>query len=317
MIEENLSRFRGPADDLGAELSEHEFETLEEARAALDRIMNRRNRTPLSEFCGLTPHQMHQFLYSPFDSPEAAVFSTKADCRAAPVYRLFLMLADALRDKGLKATVTGNLPRNFCRRAADAYFEDTEPDLKGFFTSLHSETDFSDLYCLRVVAQGVGLIRKYHGRFFLTKRAIRGLERDEHGELFLRLFQAYAPRFNWAYRDGSSELGIVQHSFLFSLFILQKYGHEPRPEGFYAERFLRAFPMALEAIKEPPFGTAEEYVSSCYRIRCIDRFAWFFGLVEYGRPSGRWPDESREITKTALLDSLVAFPFLQDRRSKR
>ncbi len=314
MIEGNRSRIRGVADELGAELLEQEFGSLEEAQAALDRIVDRRNRTPLTEFCGISPHQMDQVLYSPFDSPEVAVFSTEVDSRAAPVYRLFLMLADALRDRGLKATATGNLPREFCRRAADAHFEKVDPDLKRFFTSLRSETDFGDLHSLRIVAQGVGLIRKYRGRFFLTKRAIRGLERDEHGELFFRLFQTYATRFNWAYRDGYSELGIVQHSFLFSMFVLQKYGHEPRPEGFYAERFLRAFPRALEAIKEPPFGTAEEYVSSCYRIRCIERFAQFFGLIEYGRPSGRWPDESREVTKTALLNSLVTFPFLQDHR---
>jgi hypothetical protein len=135
MIEENLPRPRRFAEEIQAELSAQDFETLEDAQAALDRIVDRRNRTPLPEFCGLSPEQMDRFLYSPFDSPEVAVFSKEIDCHAAPIYRLFLMLAEALGDKGLKATVTGNLPRDLCRRAAEAYFEDMESALKRFFTS--------------------------------------------------------------------------------------------------------------------------------------------------------------------------------------
>ncbi|MGA2956202.1 MAG: hypothetical protein ABSF48_10830, partial [Thermodesulfobacteriota bacterium] len=64
-------------------------------------------------------------------------------------------------------------------------------------------------------------------------------------------FKAYTLKFNWAYRDGYPQMGIVQNSFLFTLFCLHRFGDETRSGEFYAELFLRAFPMVLG--EEPPY----------------------------------------------------------------
>jgi hypothetical protein len=111
------------ATELGLELREalagQEFASLGEAQEFLDRITELRNRTPLEDFQGLSPEQMQELLYAPFESPELIEFPAMADAEpSAPILTLFKLLIDATGEDGLKATAKGNLPRAFCREAA-------------------------------------------------------------------------------------------------------------------------------------------------------------------------------------------------------
>src|SRR3546814_10576290 len=83
---------------------------------------------------------------------------------AAPILQLFELLTDASGDDGLKPTAKGNLPRNVCREAAQAYWGEEKYQNNTRYGGINREEDFSDLHVTRLVAELAGLIRKYRGR---------------------------------------------------------------------------------------------------------------------------------------------------------
>jgi len=99
---------------------------------------------------------------------------------------------------------------------------------------------------------------------------------------------------------------LVQESFLFSLRLLARYGDTPRPEGFYADAFLRAFPMALEETEDSQFRTREDTARMCYGLRTF-RFAELLGLAERVDDDERRlvRDHDALIRKRPLLDAWI------------
>ena len=125
---------------------------------------------------------------------------------------------------------------------------------------------------------------RYRGRWNRMAAAKSGECRrllTEHGSdgLYPRLLQAYARDFNWSYRDRYPELEIIQRSFLFTLYLLQRYGDEERPHAFYEDAFLRAFPRALDEVPSDYFFPADSTVRGCFTLRALVNFAGFFGLA--------------------------------------
>jgi hypothetical protein len=109
--------------------------------------MREQNSTPLPEFHGLSPEQIHRLLAFPFDSPGLVSFMSPLETQPeAPVATLFRLLIEAISEQALRATATGNLPRSFCREAAlrfwgeEAYHEHTR------FCGINKETDFFDMH---------------------------------------------------------------------------------------------------------------------------------------------------------------------------
>jgi len=296
---------QGIAEEIRKEFADRPAGSLAEAQAVANRVMERRNRTALVEFSGLSPEQMRRFLDFPFSSPSIASFTEELNCQSeAPVMKLFSLLVDAIGTDGLKATAKGNLPRQFCQEAAKAYWE-VYPD-KALLGGINTELDFFDLHIVRIVAGMAGLIRKYKGRFILAKKCRLAMENDMGG-VYLELFKTYAHTFNWAYGDRYPDLTIVQRSFLYTLYLLHKYGGEFRPPEFYMEKFIQAFPMALSEVPDRPYATSEETVGRCYAFRSLEGFAEFFGLVEVKVLSKEFLMRKYEIRRSTLLDALVTF----------
>ena len=125
--------------------------------------------------------------------------------------------ADAIGRGCLKATAKGNRPRQFSQEAAQAYWE-ASPD-KALLGGINTEPDFFDLHTVRIVACMAGLIRKYKDRFILTKKCRLAME-NGMGSVYLEIFRTYAQTFNWAFRDRYPDLAIVQHPFLYTLYLL-------------------------------------------------------------------------------------------------
>ena len=80
------------------------------------------------------------------------------------------LLAEAIGQKGMKSTATGNLPRNFCREAAQALWGKEKYRDKTKHAGINTETDFFDLHTMRLTSSIARLIRKYRNRFVLTKK---------------------------------------------------------------------------------------------------------------------------------------------------
>jgi hypothetical protein len=297
-------------DEITEAAAEQPFSTLDELNAFASQVTNQRNQSTLAEFCGLTPDQMNCMLYAPFTSPETVCFST--DMRPVTntgVMPVFIALVEAIGESGLKATATGNLPLKFCKALAQQLRE--EKDENGTWLlrigGIRSEKDLEVLHCTRLVAQLAGLIRKYRGKFVLTRKCRDMLASEDYGSLYFELFKAYSTKFNWGYRDAYPEANIVQLSFLYTLFLLLKYGDVQRSQKFYEDKFLTAFPMALEMFPETSYRSAEEGARHCYFLRSLDRFAHFFGLAELKPKSQELFPRSYVIEKSALLDRFVTF----------
>lgn len=300
-------RAPGPAQALREALGGQAFHSLEEAQAFANEHMQQQNQRPLDDFDGLSPDQMAGMLNRPFHSPRLVVFPEVLDSPpSAPITRLFSLLVEAIGEQGLKPTAKGNLPRRFCREAALAYWGEEKYQEETRLGGINREADFFDLHVTRIVAELAGLIRTYKGKFILSRDCRRLLAESGLAAVYPRLFRAYAEPFNWAYRDGHADVPFIQQAFLFTLYVLWRHGDTSRPQTFYEDAFLRAFPVALNDVP-PMFSTAEETLRRCYTWRTLVNFAGFLGLAEVDKVSDDILCDEYGIKALPLLGDALRF----------
>lgn len=294
--------------EVRSKLESGELSSRDEAQKVLSDFMNRKNSAPLAEFHGLSPAQMYRFLHFPFDSPDLVRFSNNITPPLdAPVIRLLSLLIDGIGEKGLKATATGNLPQKFCRESAQAFWGKVKYQNRIQIFSIRTEPEFQEMHALRIVAELAGIIRKYKGKFIHATRFRKVLSESGPDAVYFELFKAYVQKFNWAYLDGYPELDFPRQSFLFTLYLLQKYGGKTRLQTFYEDILLEAFPQLLDEVAERPYMSSEEAVRCSYSQRSLADFAAFFGLVEFTPTSENYLNRLYEVKKLPLLDQLITF----------
>jgi len=299
--------------ELQQAMAGHEFTSLEEAQAFADKIIELRNQTPFDDFHGLSPEQMYHVLNFPFSAPHLVSFPEKLGCLPdAPILTLFALLVEAIGEKGLKPTAKGNLPRNLCREVAQRYWDKKTYDERNRYGQINKEEEFFDLHVTRVVAELAGLIRKYKGRFILSRECRKLLATEGLQVIYPRLLRTYVEQFNWSYRDAFAEAPFVQHAFLFTLYMLSRYGVEWHPSDFYEDNFLKAFPSALDEI-EPMASYVEGFspdwqARMCYTMRTIVDFAGFLGLAKVDKKDEEKPiGYGYMVKKLPLLDVAVCW----------
>ena len=290
-------------------LAGREFNSLEEAQAFGETFMEQRNQKPSDDFHGLSPEEMHCFLNFPLTSPHLVDFPERLeDVPDAPILSLFKLLVEGIGEKGLKATAKGNLPRDFCRNATLSYWDEKTYQEYMHFGKVNKEEDFFELHVARVVAEVAGLIRKYKGKFILSRECRRLLAEGGLQTIYPRLLKAYSEQFNWGYRDGYRETPFIQHSFLFSLYLLSLYGDKWLPAEFYEDNFLQAFPSVIDELGQDLDFPPEWQIRNCYTQRTLVNFAVFLGLAKIERTAGEKQSlTSYKVKKLPLLDLAVRF----------
>jgi hypothetical protein len=283
-----------------------EFASEEEMLALAQDITARWGRRPLDDFHGLSPEQMHRLLHFPFDSPQFVLFPTQPGTPpAAPLLTLVELLIGAIGEQGLKATAKGNLPRKFVQKAALIY--ETVWRRQGYaLGKVLKEKDFFELHVARLVAELDRLICKSRGTFLLRPGGRKAMTEAGAASLYSHLLLAYVRDFSWAYWDRYPALPFLQHSFLYTLYLLNRYGDQWRASSFYEDAFLRAFPQVLEEVAPLPYSTPEQQVRSCYSWRVLDRFAGFLGLVEIKREAKQL-DRQFQVRSMPLLKAVAKF----------
>jgi hypothetical protein len=296
-------------DEVKELLGGRSFASLEEANAFLSLHMQQRNQAPKDDFDGLSSEQMHRFLHFFFESPDLVSFPSCLDVAPeAPVLALFSLLVGALGDKGVKATTTGNLPRNLCRNIAMTYLGEEKYQENYRYGELRSEPEFFDLHVTRLVSGLTGFVRKYNGKFIVSSEYRKLMNKNGLAGIYPRLFREFATRYNWAYRDHWQQIPLIQQSFLFTIYLLKKHGTEWQTNRFYEDRFLRAFPSVLQEVS--PLGdyySPEQILRSCFSLRCLESFAAFMGLAGIQRDSAKRYDSDFRLRKLPLLDHVVQF----------
>lgn len=296
------------SDELETAMQGQEFNSLEQLQAFTNAFMQQRNTRPNADFHDLSSEQMHMLLHFSFDRPDLFQFSQNlTPAPDVPIMALIHTLAEAIDEKGLKATAKGNLPANLVRHAYEVYKPYNSADDFLYYRLVNKEDDFEALHAARVLLEVSGLLRKTKGRFYLTKKYQTLVNKKGTGGVYMELLQTYCTKFNWAYRDRMSDMPFIRQSFLFTLFLLAKYGDKVKPASFYTEHFLRAFPMVVFEAEEDQYSSAEDQVKHCYEWRCLNRFVQFFGLGEITVKDIKQPRAEVNIQKTPLLNQVVTF----------
>ena len=278
--------------------------SLEEANKIAKQLMQQQNNSPVDDFQGLSPFQMHYLIHEPLhpDSILKIKELSEEQLESIPMFCQIRFLAQIIADSnGLKLTQSGFLPM----KVVEAVYN--QGYIKEYFVEQGiqkrmREDEIASIYIARILLEVMGMTKIRSGKLSLTKKAEKLLA---NGQLFLNtLLQNYLKKFNWGFMDGYEDDRIGQMAGAFSIYLVHKFGNQKRMDTFYAEKYIQAFPMLLDS-PIPVHQEPVDYVGHIYIYRAIQQFLVYFGLIEYQR--GKRYDDDSFVVKTPVFDELVSF----------
>ncbi|MGS0679967.1 YecA family protein [Shewanella sp. 125m-7] len=270
-------------DDIAQTAAMNPNLTLDELNLVTQQRMHERNNRSETDFCGLTPNQMSNWLYAPFNELTGVTFSTPDNILSSPVIRyLELILDEAIQNNGsFKATSKGNLPTKIVKQASELLPEFAVSQHQKY-TSISefagsNEDKFNTLHYARILAEIAGIIYLRSGRFHVKKSAQKLYQSHGINVFFLPMLEAAISKYNWGYLD-SWELDIDLRTFwLFMLWRLQKHGSIDQ----LIEEVETAFPDILLQLQSEEHFSPIKLLSMLIESRFINRFLQFWGFVTF------------------------------------
>lgn len=292
---------------------------LKQLENKLNRLQSQMNSEGLDDFLGLSPSQMHILLYGNFDELEAVLcFSTSFDqslLESVPVVKKVTLLIKLIGEVGeAKATQNGYLPKKMVNALYDFHPLDK-------FT-VPTEEYAPNILALRLAVSDCGWLKKKNRKFSLTKKGQQIFENGFTALNYITLLKYWLRNYNWSFTDGHPECALVQQAAIFSLYLLRQKAKALFPTEHVAQLFIKAFPMSLEMIPEEKHfpKPAEEKLSDIIRLRFLDRFASYFGLVEYVVDENLpylERDRNSQVKTTKLFSEALCWFSSEKQRSKK
>ncbi len=268
-------------DDMAQVVAMNPNLSLDELNLVAQQRMQERNHRLEADFCGLTPTQMNNWLYAPFNQWAGVTVTTPDDLSSSPVMRyLALILDEALQQEGsFKATSKGNLPVKLVKQACDLLPEfaigkfDIHVSINSFAGV--NEEKFVALHYTRILAEIAGIIYRRSGRFHVKKEAQKRYQTQGVNAFFLPILEAAVTKYNWGYLDGW-ETEVDLHTFwLFMLWRLQ--GHASLDQ--LREEVATAFPDLLRQLGSDDYFPPIQQLGLLIESRFIERFLQFWGFI--------------------------------------
>jgi hypothetical protein len=255
--------------------------SIDELNIVLQHRVQARNARSLTDFCGLAPNQMANWLYSPIEQLDGVTVAVPHDLSGSPVMSyLQLILNEAMQNGGaFKSTSKGNLPIRLVRQASAL--------LPSFAVSEHhyhisisefagaTEDKFNALHYTRILAELGGILYRSKGQFRVKKAEQKRYERHGVQAFFIPMLKAATDRYNWAYMDGwevGSDLRLI---WLFMVWRLHSHGDVERLVG----EVIRAFPALVPQTARGDDEASSELLSRIIESRFLGRFLEFWGFV--------------------------------------
>lgn len=265
-----------------------------------------RNNTPVDDFLGLSPTEIHHLLYDTFGDKSLVQFRDNIDDKTLDQIPLFQIAEEYLkiiqRDKQIKLTPLGALPKKVMVEIYDKRFL-LDEHIENGITKLWKEDDCIAIRSARLTAEIAGLVKKVSGKLTLTKTATKLLETNNRLQIFRQFFQAFTNKFLWSFNDGYAEQPIGQLGWAFFVIMLDKFGDQPQTVDFYADKYLRAFPKFITFFR-PDYTTPERQFFRCYGVRTFDRFFLWFGFVTVEKQKIFLDLDTDKFKRTDLVKSI-------------
>ena len=211
------------------------------------------NNSPVDDFLGLSPTEIHNLLYDTFGDKSPVQFRDDIEDKTLDQIPLFKIVEDYLkiiqRDKYIKLTPLGALPKKVMVELYDKRFL-LDEHIESGITKLWKEDDCIAIRSARLTAEIAGLVKKVSGKLTLTRTVTKLLETNNRLQIFRQFFQAFTNKFLWSFNDGYPEQPIGQLGWAFSLILLDRFGDQPQTVEYYADKYLRAFPKFIAFFKE-------------------------------------------------------------------
>lgn len=124
-----------------------------------------------------------------------------------------------------------------------------------------------------------GLACLVRGQLLLTKKGSQLLNLAHRRTLWALVLDTLTNCFLWASHDGYLSQTVGQTGWAYSVYLLARFGDQPQPVSFYAERYQRAFPFVRAEFTNPAYRTPLEQLTHCYGVRTFERGINWFGLL--------------------------------------
>lgn len=269
----------------------------------------RYNNSPSEKLSGLTPVQTHELIYNPLGENSCIKFSSFINneiLNQIPFFRISEELLKIIkRDGFVKLTPLGALPKKVIVELYEYKFIIDE-HIESGANKLWREDECISIKTARIVCQSTNLVKKSNGKLLLTKNGERCLKAENRVELFKVIYLIFTEKYNWAYNDGYSVEPVGQYGYLFSIYLLKKFGKKENALSFYSTKYLQVFEKFITLFNED-YSTSEKQFNSCYSLRTFERFTEWFGLTKLTGKRNFFDDEDYKVSKTELFDRIFVF----------
>lgn len=280
---------------------------LEELQKSLDEFVANENRRSREEMDNLSPNDMYSLLYHTFETSSLIQLvdpeNDEALLEQIPFLKLMYYYLEKLDKEGeLKLTAKGNFSRKLCHELYGLGII-KEEQIESGIVKLNREIDSLVIQNVKIICDQSGLTKKRHGKVSLTAKGKKLLSSPY--EIFRLVFQTHAQKFNWAYHDRFDEEGAIQSTFGFLLYLLIQYGSSEKRTTFYSQKHAIAFPLIYEEVViNQSYSAPEAYYDRLIRIRLLERFLEWFGLITLRFEGKKYFDEEYFVTTTEIFSKI-------------
>jgi hypothetical protein len=173
------------------------------------------------------------------------------------------------KEERIPLTTGGNFKRKL---VAEVYnlFSPVEKPVEMYGKAINEE-DSNFIHLSHLMLDMTGYVKKRYNHLYLTKKGKKVL--NDISTMGRDVFTVFCNNFNWSYFDGFQNHLVARFGFGFSIILLEKYGEKFRNYTFYAEKYFTAYPTL-------DYSKNEKNLDLCYYLRTMERFLYYFGLVE-------------------------------------
>ena len=240
-----------------------------------------RNNKANADFAGLSPGQMHNWIYAPFSELEGVIINTPDDLSTSPVMCYLALIIDEAMQQGgsFKTTSKGNLPAKLVKQATEllpkfAVAEYSTPVSISEFAG-SNEDKFNALHYTRILAIAAGIIYNKSGRLHIKKTAQKQYQTHGLKAFYLSMLEAATTKYNWAYFDNFPDDLDLRDFWLFMLWRIQSHSSIER----LIEEVTTAFPDLLLQLTPSEYHDSKRLLGLLIESRFINRCLQFWGFL--------------------------------------